>query len=90
MQLTLQVRKDIAMDLHQLHPVEPESKELLSILSKSESELKPMHPNVNDQNLAAYFFAIVPDSIDAEKVISKLQSNKAVEAVYFKPRDEAP
>jgi hypothetical protein len=51
--------------------------------------LTPMHPRVDDPNLASYFTAEVKDDRVAE-VLDALRSSAAIEAAYVKPADELP
>jgi hypothetical protein len=51
---------------------------------------QPMHPGVEDADLASYFYALVESRDLAEKVASALRSCSGVDAAYFKPAGEAP
>ncbi|HEX8524061.1 MAG TPA: hypothetical protein VF669_17540 [Tepidisphaeraceae bacterium] len=54
------------------------------------ARLVAMHPNVNDPQLAKWFYADVPSSADAQKLASELQQVEGVEAAYAKPDAEPP
>lgn len=55
-------------------------------------ELEPMHPDVDDPNLQAYFMVEVPSYEQAQEVISTLQNLSAVGwcIAYIKPAEADP
>jgi hypothetical protein len=52
--------------------------------------LEPLHPGVDDDDMARFFMIQMPDSTMAERVIARLRLSDSIEAAYLKPTDEAP
>lgn len=77
MQITLQVAHS-------------EADELARRLQARGLSLKPMHPGVDDPQLASYFLLEVPEEDTAEEVMRELLQLPAVEAAYIKPPDALP
>lgn len=63
-------------------------KELLDVEKELGIVLKPLHPGTKDRYLSPYFSVQLSDRATAERMISRLQNCKAVEAAYFKPPEE--
>jgi hypothetical protein len=59
-------------------------------VSRLGTTLRPMHPGVNDPNLASYYYAETPDQPTAEQVIARLRQCNSVEAAYLKPPEGPP
>lgn len=51
---------------------------------------RPMHPDVDDADLASYFYALVENRDLAEEIASAVGSCNGVDAAYFKPAGETP
>ena len=90
MQITLQLRSDIAQGLADRSPPAHDTSELLQTLSRFGVSLQPLHPNTNDPELLTQFWITVPDQATADEVLQQLHSLKAVQAAYRKPPDEMP
>lgn len=90
MHVTVQVSADVAHTLHLRGPPTTESQELLQTTKALGIVLEPVHPGAEDPLLAPYFTVEVPDPATAERVITRLQQSKAIEAAYLKPPDELP
>jgi hypothetical protein len=67
-----------------------ETRELAKLLQAFGVELRPTHANTQDPDLSVWFEIDAPDFATAERIISRLQSNSAVEAAYIKPVEEPP
>jgi hypothetical protein len=94
MQVTVQVRPDVARVLQRGLPVRngpaDASQALLGAAKELGVELRPIHPGAKDPYLLPYFTVEVPDPATAERVIARLRRHEAVEGAYVKPPDEAP
>ncbi len=90
MEVTIRVREDNAVVLYGQRPSNPAAKELLHMVEELAVVLEPLHPGSNDPHLIPYFRINVPDRAAAERIISRLQRCRAVEAAYVKPPDELP
>jgi hypothetical protein len=90
MQITVQVRMDVARHLQQRGPPTAEAETLNRVTKQLGIVLEPIHPGTADPDLARYFTVEAPDQATAERVIAGLQQSKAVEAAYVKPPDAMP
>lgn len=90
MYVTIRVRTDVALALHQRQQHTAASEELLQIANELDVVLEPLHPDTEDPYLVRYFTVKVSDSATAERVIARLHHCKAIEAAYLKPPDEMP
>ena len=90
MLIIIQVSSDVANSLHKRSRPTTDSKNLVKLLAELSVILEPMHPGTNDPDLATYFIVEADDKESADKLISRLQSCRAVKAVYVKPKDETP
>ena len=90
MQITVRVRPDVALTLHQRQSNTDASAQLLRTAEELGVTLEPLHPGARDPLLTPYFVVEVPDQGTAERVIAHLQRSAAVEAAYLKPPGESP
>jgi len=93
--IAIQLRLDVARDIHQiisseLTPTINSSSNLLNTTEALGVSLKPMHPGIDDPGLIPYFMIEVEDYEFAQHLIQLLQEFKEVEAAYIKPEDEPP
>jgi hypothetical protein len=52
--------------------------------------LQPMHPGSADAKLSRYYLIDISDKNTADSLILVLSNLPGIEAVYWKPADEAP
>jgi hypothetical protein len=52
--------------------------------------LTPVHPGSTDPTLAAVFTVLTPDEDVAQRLLTDLWSNAAVDAAYAKPPESLP
>jgi hypothetical protein len=52
--------------------------------------LLPLHPGIDDPELATHFYATIASEMEANKLIGKLLELPSVTAAYIKPHDEPP
>jgi hypothetical protein len=90
MNITLQVRRDIAPDLHRSQANSRASQELMQTIAQLGLDLQPLHPGASDATLAQFFVAIAPDDTDIDHALARLRACEAVESAYAKPPDELP
>lgn len=90
MRIIIYVKPDVAGLLHKRGRATKASHELKQTAQELGVELEPMHPDVDDPNLQAYFMVEVPSYEQAQEVISTLQNLSAVDGAYIKPAEEAP
>jgi hypothetical protein len=90
MEVTIQVRPDVARALDKRGPPTAASRELLQAAAELGLTLVPLHPGVEVAPLSTYFHARVQDYAAAEQVIGRLLQCPAVEAAYVKPLDAMP
>lgn len=90
MNITLQVRSDIAPELHQSRPDSHAAHELMQTIQQLGLDLHPLHRGTSDATLAQFFIAIAPDDSDIAQVLAQLRACEAVESAYVKPPDELP
>jgi hypothetical protein len=86
--LIIKVHPDLANAVHHRQVPNTKLKELLDVEKELGIVLKPIHPGAKDRSLSPYFSVNLSDRATAEKMISRLQKCKAVEAAYFKPPAE--
>jgi hypothetical protein len=91
MQITVQVRQDVAPALHGRESAPPEVVELRQRLAELGVRLELVHPGEDDPLLAPYLTAEVPDDGElTARVLRILEESAVVEAAYVKPPDELP
>jgi hypothetical protein len=90
MQITVQLKTDAARHLHRQVAPTAESEELNRITKQFGVMLLPIHPGTVDPDLIRYFTVEAPDQATAQRMIARLEQNKAVEAAYLKPLDVMP
>ena len=90
MQITVHVRPEVALQLHQNRQTTPEAQEVVQTAKDLGISLEAMHPGVRDPRLASTFVVEVPDAVMAERVTSRLQHCQAIEAAYLKPPEALP
>ena len=90
MQITVQLKTEVARRLHQRGPPTSELEELNRITEQLGVVLEPIHPETVDPDLIRYFTLEAPNQATAQEVIARLQQCKAVEAAYLKPHDAMP
>ncbi|HEX8092720.1 hypothetical protein [Jatrophihabitans sp.] len=60
------------------------------LVTSQDLPLSPVHPGTTDPTLAAAFTVNVPDEGVANRLLSELQSHRAVAAAYVKPPESLP
>jgi len=90
MEITLQLKPNVARALANREPLTEDSDELLKTAAELHLSLVPLHPGVEDPQLTTYFTAEVADHAHVQEVISRLRQCHAVEAAYVKPQDAMP
>lgn len=90
MQITVLLEADAARRLHQRGPPTADSEELNRVTKQLGMVLEPIHPGTEDPDLIRYFTIEAPNQATAQRVITRLQQSKAIEAAYLKPPDAMP
>lgn len=90
MQVIVYVRSEVTARLRPNEHDTSGTREIAEAAREMGIVLKPMHPGVNDQELARYFTVEVPDAKTAESVIARLRNSQAIETAYLKPSDALP
>lgn len=88
--VVVQVARNAMQLLRRNELLSPETRELGELLQAFGVELRPTHVDTEDPDLSAWFEIDAPDFATAERIVSRLQSNSAVEAAYIKPVEEPP
>ncbi len=89
-QITVQVRLDTARALHDPWLASPAADELAAVVGQLGATVEPVHPGVDDPQLATYFTVEAANMIGAEQLLDRLRSHPAILAAYIKPADELP
>ena len=90
MRIIVKVTSSVAAALHQRSPPTGESRELSRVAAELDVALEPLHPGAVDADSMTYFKVEAPDSEAAQRVISRLQASRCIEAAYSKPQEGAP
>lgn len=90
MQITVQLRADVARLIAARQPLTAEAAALTQTLSPFGATLEPLHPHTDDAELQTQFWINVPDQVAAERIVQRLNQLNAVQAAYLKPPDELP
>lgn len=88
MYVTVRVRPDVVAALRDRRLARPDIRDALRTIDELDLSLEPMHPGIDDPQLASYFQVDVPDQRTADRVAAKLRTSPAIEAAYVKPREE--
>jgi len=80
----------VAKEIREQHYDNKATKELIVAAHDMGVTLEPMHPNVDDENLALYFSVSAENGEAAQRIAERLRSLKAVEAAYLKPPETIP
>ena len=89
MEISVQLRPDVALALQGETVGAPEAEELRRRAEELGVELQPVHPGETDPLLAPYFYALAPDE-DAQRIAAELAAFPGVEGAYVKPAAEPP
>jgi hypothetical protein len=90
-QISVQVRPDTVPALCGSESASAEVEDLREGLEELGVELQPLHPNVDDPQLALHFTVEVPDDEElAASVLAALRESAVVDAAFVKPPDELP
>ena len=90
MKLTLQLKPEAALELHKNQHDTELTQALLKLATELGLQLEPMHPGVEDEELASYFQVPVENADAAKRVADQLRDLEAVDAAYLKPFDALP
>ncbi len=91
MEISVQVRPELAPAVQGREAPTAEVDELKRSLEELGVILRPVHPGADDPLLAPYFNVEVPDDEElAARVLAVLEESGAVEAAYVKPPAELP
>jgi hypothetical protein len=90
MKLVVQVTPETAKEIREQHYANKTTKELLEATQDLGVTLEPMHPDVEDENLASYFSISTENAEAAQRIAERLRELKAVDAAYSKPHEELP
>lgn len=90
MQITVQLRADVARLLATRRPLTAEAAELTQILSQFGVTLEPLHPDTDDPELQTHFWINVSEQALAERILQRLHQLKVIQAAYLKPPDAMP
>jgi hypothetical protein len=88
-EVSVQLRPDVALALHGAIARTPEAEELQRRAGELGVELRPVHPGETDPLLVPYFTSEAPDS-EAERIAAELAALPGVEGAYLKPAAEPP
>ncbi len=90
MQITVQLRADVARLIATRRPLTAEAAELMQILAPFGVTLEPLHLGTDDPELQTHFWVNVPDQAVAERILQRLHQLKVIQAAYLKPPDAMP
>ena len=91
MKVTVQVKQDASRKSRKTKRSRAAApKELLRAARELGVDLRPMHPDEDDPELASYFTADVADANEAARVAERLRGLDVTEAAYVKPEEEMP
>ena len=90
MKLVVQVTPETAKEIREQHYDNNATKELIVAAQDLGVTLEPMHPDVEDENLALYFSVSAENAEAAQLIAERLRKLKAVDAAYSKPHEELP
>lgn len=92
MQVSVRVQPDVAPAFQGTDAPPAEVNDLRLELEALGVGLEPMHPGIDDPELATYFTVEVPDDDEeiAAQVLVVLSESALVDAAYVKPPDELP
>jgi len=90
MQVTVHLSPEAARELNSLRTVRRSTNALMNQLGQLKIELLPLHPGIDDPELATHFYATIASEMEANKLIGKLLELPSVTAAYIKPHDEPP
>jgi hypothetical protein len=88
-EISVQVRPDLALALQDEPVGAPEAEELRRRAEELGVQLQPVHPGETDPLLAPFFYAEAPDS-EAQRIAAELAALPGVEGAYVKPAAEPP
>jgi hypothetical protein len=88
MQISVQVNRTAAAELHGEQTSNPDVSELRRRLDELGLRLAPMHPGETDPQLATYFMVDVHNDTELTRALEFLQESPVVEAAYVKPPEE--
>ncbi len=89
-QITVQVWLDTARAPHDPRLASRAAEELAAVVGELGSAVEPIHPGVDDPQLATYFTVEAAGMTEAERLLERLRSHPAILAAYIKPADELP
>ena len=69
---------------------DPGVQSLMRLLHEAGLVLRPMHPDVADPDLQAYFIVDAPETVGTQVAIERIRACPAVQAAYVKPPDALP
>ena len=90
MKLVVQVTPEAAKEIREQHYDNKASNELIVAAQDMGVVLEPMHPDVDDENLALYFSVSAEDAETAQRIAERLRNLEAVDAAYLKPPEILP
>jgi hypothetical protein len=88
-EISVQLRPDVALALQSGSGGMPEAEELGRRADALGVQLQPVHPGETDPLLAPYFYCEAPDS-EAERIAAELAALPGVDGAYVKPAAEPP
>ncbi len=89
-QISVKLSMDAAARFRSQTPTNASSGELPELIRRLGIELLPVHPGIDDPELASYFVAQVPDRNTAEQFAARLLGCGDVEGAYYSPAAEPP
>ena len=90
MQVTVQIKAELAQSLNSKQTSTAESKLLSDLLRSMNLELHAMHPGVAQADMSKMFYVKTESDSQANQLVDKLIQLPFVEAAYLKGHDEPP
>lgn len=91
MRVMIQLSADAAAKLQRNeHSNAPAINQLVQTITEFGGKLEPVHPHVDDPNLARYFTTEIEEMAAATQLVTRLQNSEIVESAYLQPPAALP
>ena len=88
--LILQCETPLGKELVQVRPKSQPARAVLGLAKKMGVTVMPLHPGIDDPEMANQFFVEVPDWEKGQRLCNELLRIDQVTAAYVKPPDALP
>lgn len=90
MRVSIKLNPASAAELTGKAPASQSTRSLLAAAEEAGVVFEPTHPGVDDAELRTWFHADVADPASGDELLSRLQTEEAIESAFVKPPDEPP